>query len=483
MPSRSDLYARWSLEHRRARAFSPGDRVGVAVSGGPDSVLLLDFLRQLARGAGLILAVVHFNHRLRGAESNEDERFVESLARRLSLELFSSGADVARVARERRKNLEATARELRYEFFLSLVRQGKLDKIATGHTATDQAETVLLRLLRGAGTRGLGGIFPSLEGKVIRPFLSLTRAEIEAEIERRHLSFRLDRSNLDPHFSRTRVRSELIPLIEKRFNPSIVTLLKSFADRARDDEACLERQAAEVARPWRCRDGNAEKIPTRPLAQFAPALQRRVLRQMISSAAGNLRGVTAGHIESLRRFAAEAKSGKMLTLPGGSEALVVFDWLVVRPRAASAPREGFCYEIFPPSEIAVPGCLIKFRFETAENLERIGPEAVYNSKQGGYVDADKLLGELRLRSWREGDRLDCAGSSKPKKLKEFFAKRKIPLDRRRCWPVLVSGAEIAWARGLPPAKRVVVSPGTQRVLVIEEEPAAPLASREERTGK
>lgn len=172
MRHRPDLYARWSLEVRRAEFFRPGQRVGVAVSGGPDSVLLLHFMKILAGELGLTLAVVHFNHRLRGAESDGDEALVRGFAETLQLEYLRGEADVGRVARERRRNLEAVARELRYRYFFTLVDQGRLDRVATAHTANDQAETVLLRLLRGTGTRGLGGIYPVLEVKSFAPFLT-----------------------------------------------------------------------------------------------------------------------------------------------------------------------------------------------------------------------------------------------------------------------------------------------------------------------
>ena len=182
MHRRPDIYTRWSLEMRRKEYFHAGWRVGVAVSGGPDSVLLLHFLKAMAPETGLTLSVVHFNHHLRGAESDGDEASTRDLAASLGLEFLGSGAEVGRTARERGDNVEAVARDLRYRYFFSLVDQGRLDRVATAHTANDQAETVLMRLLRGAGTRGLGGIYPVLESKVVRPFLGLTRAEVMQEI-------------------------------------------------------------------------------------------------------------------------------------------------------------------------------------------------------------------------------------------------------------------------------------------------------------
>src|SRR5690242_18547737 len=185
---------------QRADLFRPGDRVGVAVSGGPDSVLLLEFMKHLAKQRGLALAVVHFNHHLRGQASDDDERFVEKCAREAGIEFIRSEADVQAVARDQRRNVEETARQLRYAFFVSLVAQKRLDRVATGHTANDQAETVLLRLVRGSGTRGLGGIYPKLEAGIVRPFLSLSREDVEEEIASRGLRCRIDSTNLETRF-------------------------------------------------------------------------------------------------------------------------------------------------------------------------------------------------------------------------------------------------------------------------------------------
>src|SRR5439155_19223240 len=287
MARESKVYAKWSLEMTRSGLFRAGERVGVAVSGGGDSVLLLDFMTRLASKTGLSLAAVHFNHHLRGAESDADESFVRELADARAIEFFGGGADVARAARETHGNVEATARHLRYKFFFSLVNQGSLDKVATAHTASDQAETVLLRLLRGAGTRGLGGIYPVLEGIVVRPFLDLTRAEVQSELHARKLDFRLDSTNLDTRLARNKVRASLLPLLEKEFNPAVVRLLKDLAARARDDEAYLEQQARDRARPWRVREGMEEKIRLSPQGDFHRAMVRRVPRLMVAGAGVN----------------------------------------------------------------------------------------------------------------------------------------------------------------------------------------------------
>ena len=420
-------------------------------------------MKDLALEWGIALTAVHFNHHLRGAESDADEGFVRNLADSIGIAFIAGEADVARVAREKKRNLEATARELRYRFFFSLVDQGRLDRVVTAHTANDQAETVLLRLLRGAGTRGLSGIYPVLEDKVARPFLDLTRAEITREIGARKLEYRLDSTNLDSRWRRNKIRQELLPLLEKEFNPAIVPLLKNHADRARDEDAFLEQQARERSRPWRLREGAEERIPVRALRGFAPAIQRRVLRQMLQSVRPGLRGVAYPHIEGLLRFATMAPSGRSFPLPGGAVARKEFDWLILGSQPIS--NDTYAYPIEVPGETAVPPLGVIFRFKIVE------PQAVpkeYNQMASNAIDPQKLAHRLFLRNWRAGDRFWPLGSRKLRKLKELFRQWKIPRSQRKLWPVLECGEQIVWVRGFPPAAPVVATPDSRMILFIEE---------------
>src|SRR5882724_10365885 len=234
------------LSHiRRQRWLKPGDRLGITVSGGADSAALLRVMLELRGELGIVLLVVHFNHTLRGAESEADHAFVRNLALEHGLELLDARGDVARRAEEHSLSIEAAAREARYEFFWSLIEGNRLDKIATAHTLDDQAETVLLRLIRGTGTRGLGGIHPMLTGPtadrtsrdaIIRPFLHTRRRDIESYLASVGQLWREDSSNRDLHHTRNRVRKTLLPLLESDFNPEITERLADFAEIAQTEE-------------------------------------------------------------------------------------------------------------------------------------------------------------------------------------------------------------------------------------------------------
>lgn len=467
MPQGSHLYPRWSQELKRSRIFRPGERVGVAVSGGPDSVLLLHFMRQFARETALALVAVHFNHKLRGEESETDERFVRDLAETLGTEFMASSGDEAR---PKPGNLEAAAREARYRFFFSLINLGKLDKVVTGHTASDQAETVLLRLLRGSGTRGLGGIYPSLGGKILRPFLSLTRHEILEELKTRRLEFREDSTNRNLRFLRNKIRHELLPRLEKEFNPEVAPLLAELSNRARDDEEVLEQVARERALPWRVREGSEERIPVRPLVEFPPAIQRRVLRQMIQAVKGDVLNVSHRQLEALRQLARDAQSDRKLIFSGQIEARKDFDWLIIRCGNAVPEGGEFARPVKPPGEVSIPQLGLTLTFKIIETAS-LGKS--YNEMWMRGLDPQKLPGKLLVRNWRPGDRFCPFGSRKDRKLKELLARQKVPAAVRRFWPVLQSGNQIAWVRGFSPAVSMAATPTSRQILVVEEiaEPA------------
>jgi tRNA(Ile)-lysidine synthase len=455
-------------------------------------MLLLDFMREYGQEVGLTLAVVHFNHQLRGAESDGDERFVRDFADRFGIEFLCSGALVRDLARERKMNIESVARGLRYGFFASLLIEGRLDKVATAHTANDQAETVLLRLLRGTGTRGLGGIHPVVQlagGQVVRPFLSLTRPEVEVEVARRALAFRTDPTNLDARMARNRVRQKLLPLLSSEFNPRVVRTLTAFADRALADEAFLEAQAHQYAEELLVRAGGAVRISCQCLAEVPPAIARRLLRGVLEEArAGaadparvasgltNSRpAVTYAEINSVKHLASNVQSGKRVRLAGGIEARRDFDSLIIeKPQNLAALSRGvychrFAYPLQLPADVALPELGLLLRFRLADMSSAAKTE--YTGTNGVWLDADRLSARLILRNWRPGDQVGSARSTKPLKLKELFQRRRIPTWQRAYWPVLEAANEIIWVKGFE-AHFERPTPSRYR-LVISEEPYPP----------
>jgi tRNA(Ile)-lysidine synthase len=452
--------------NRRQRLLAAGDRVGVAVSGGADSVALLRLLLELRSELGIVVSVVHLNHQLRGAESDADEQFVTELARQHDLALHRERADVAKLAGEKHLSVEAAAREARYGFFRRLIAMGQVDKIATGHTLDDQSETVLLRLVRGAGTKGLAGIQPVMAGSgpasrsrrqapgvrlqgpaVVRPLLGTTRQELETYLAQIHQNWREDASNRDMRFARNRVRHGILPRLEEHLNPGVKRVLAEAAEIARaEEEYWGERISAlqiEVLQRKNSEKRPAEAILLRDRLLREPlAVQRRLVRL-----AGEIvpdRQLEFAHVEEILAVArGEQGSAKSCNLPGNWRATRIGNAVRLHPASGGA-FISYEHRLPIPGRVEIPE--ISSSLE-ATPLGRVRAEAGYNPEH--LYAPQSLAKELVVRSWRPGDRFWPAHSKSPKKIKELLQKRKIALEARRGWPVIVSGDEIVWVRGFP----------------------------------
>jgi tRNA(Ile)-lysidine synthase len=549
------LAERVSVHIRRHELLHPGDRVGVAVSGGIDSVALLRLLIELHHELGIVLSVVHFNHKLRGAESEADQEFVANLAREHELEFYSESGDVAQLAADEHSGLEAAARELRYGFFRELLGSGEdpeavgpsgaeaqdlepadrsaegaappqsgipqaslLNKIVTGHTLDDQAETVLMRLIRGTGLRGLGGIYPRIvvehedgdgHSEIARPLLGIRRRELKKYLNDVKQLWREDSTNADAKFTRNRLRSLVMPLLEREFNPAVVENFAELAEIARDEEDYWEneisgwlgtvvqwsepawtREVQDISfvqiepvgggppqclpmdfglrsriadAPWLVMDASV----SRPWLLTEPrAVQRRVLK-----AIGEHAGIPLEfkHIEEILRFAAEdGPSGKELSLPLGWKLLREPEALVfVTPDLRRQERiPDYEYALPVPGRATVPE--VDAIIEALHIASKITPEsriAEYNPQQ--LLRADLLPERLIVRNWRPGDRFWPAHTKAPKKIKELLQERHVAQPGRRLWPVVVSGDEIVWVRGFTVPARLQAKAGEAAVLIRE----------------
>ena len=303
---------------RRHALLKAGERVAVAVSSGADSVALLRLMLELRGELGIVVSVAHFHHQIRGAEADEDERFVAELAKARHLELRSEQGDAPGHARSRRLSLETAARELRYGFFAQLLKSGAVDKIATGHTLDDQAETVLMKTLRGAGTRGLAGIHPVLktherrrnaaeggratQAEIVRPLLSVRRSALEEYLRALGQEWREDSTNLDRKHLRNRIRHELVPQLERDFNPEVARVLAETAEVARAEEEYWER-AIERLLPTVWPEGDGA-LKLKPLLAQPLAVQRRLVRAALERAGA---GFDFRHGEEILRLAQKAR--------------------------------------------------------------------------------------------------------------------------------------------------------------------------------
>lgn len=444
---------------RQEQLILPGDRASVAVSGGADSVALLRILLELRHELGVVLSVCHFNHKIRGPEADADEQFVSDLARQFDLVFHLGSGDAPAYAHNQGISLETAARELRHNWFVELIRDGKASKIATAHTQDDQAETVLMRVIRGAGTRGLAGVAPQQKQKaLVRPLLGITRKEIEQYLNRLGQNWREDSTNRDLHHTRNRIRHELLPLLERGYNPAIRETLSDLAEVARGEEEYWEKEIAALAarlvrsgKPSRSGRSNRQQASTLAvdLAAFRAlplAIQRRLLRTI-----GENSGVTLEfrHIQELLALTAQSKRGKEVVLPGGLVATCSLRELQInhQPKVESAPD--YRYRLPVPGKLTVP----ELNTTISVQVVTLAGESVVSRYNSALLDRTLLASELIIRNWHAGDRFFPAHTRSPRKVKELLQSGRLGHElspfERKTWPVIESAGQIVWMRGFP----------------------------------
>ena len=478
-----DLRSKVEEGIRREHLLEPGMKVAVGCSGGADSVALACLLAELKEALGLRLLLVHLNHQLRGAEADADEAFVRKLAERLEVEFLARHEDVAARARRDKANLEEAGRQARLEFFASLIAAGKADAVALAHTLDDQAETVLGRLVRGAGTKGLAGIYPVVEltpaGKLVRPLLGIRRGELRVYLAEREQPWREDASNLDRGRLRNRIRLELLPQLSRSAGPAAIKHLGRLAEHAREEEsfwaAYVEerfRALVDVAPGKNLRfeisdlmkpDPLLKKLPARRAAEAERAVARRLVRRALAEARGDLRRLTQTHVESVLRLAGEGQSGRRVVLPG-VEVEREFDRLVFHPAATRpAAPPSFELRVEAPGGVELPGGgALTFKLVAVG-----GGEPGYNDRRQ-FVDAARAPFPLRVRNWQPGDAYQPLGTARVQKLKTLFREQRVPREERARTPVVLSKGDIVWVPGLGVAAAYGLTARSRTALVIEE---------------
>ncbi len=431
------------------RLLPRGGHLLVAVSGGADSTALLLALHALAPALKLRLSVAHLNHGLRGAAAAADANFVKRLAQSLSIPLISGRARVAERARRRRLSLEMAARESRYDFLVRAARGVGANAIATAHTLDDQAETVLLRLLRGAGTTGLGGIAPDVElqgVRVIRPLLRVSRAEIERFLQARGQPWCEDASNNDTAMLRNRVRHELLPLLERRFNPRIRETLARTAAIARDEDALLDAAAAAD-----------DPRDLAALTRLPVALRRRALRRWLIEAGTPPEAVGFDCLAGIERLTATSRGTRRLALAAGWSVERRYGRLVLHRPALAPVRLKIERKIESSAGVwplRLPGLTRLAALGLIVTVRRAAGVARERPARPGVWPVRATLSEtvragrtLALRAWRPGDRMRPFGLRGTRKLQDIFTDAKTPLIERAGLPVMVCGEEIVWVPG------------------------------------
>jgi tRNA(Ile)-lysidine synthase len=440
--------------------FESGHTLLLAVSGGPDSMAMLHALCQLRERCTVELFIAHLNHRMRPSAS-QDALFVEAAARDFGIPCISERVNVPAYRRRFKLSPEDAARRVRYAFLRATAESLGANHIAVGHTADDQAETVLLRLLRGSGLRGLCGI-PPVRQPIIRPLIQVHRRDIMLYLRKHRVPFREDPSNRQRRYTRNRLRLDLLPQLQKSYNPRVVQALCTTAQLLAADEAALQSVAQEQFYAARLR-ATPDQVHLRVamITPLPPALQRRVLREALAEALGHLQGVTRTHLAHILALLRTAAGTKWLTLPGGAVVERRYDVLIVHRQAPPA-----AVRVAQP--VSAPGAwkIEALGVTLMSAIVRCGtPVTSLPTGDVAWLDADKVGRDLCVRTRQPGDRFQPLGSpSTSKKLKTFLIDAKVPRAERDRLPLIVARAGIAWVAGVRPADWAKVIPATREIL-------------------
>jgi tRNA(Ile)-lysidine synthase len=428
---------------RRHTLIVPGDTVLAAVSGGADSVALLGGLLALREALGITVVAAHLDHGTRAGESTRDRAFVDELTRTLGVPCVSEATTIPP------GNFEAEARRVRYAFLERAADSLGATKIATGHTRDDQAETVLLRVIRGAGRRGLGGIRPR-RGRIIRPMLECDRIQVRIFLVDRGLAWRRDYGNFDVGLERARVRHGFLPALGRELNPRLGRTLAELAEQMREEDALLDRLAAAAAR------GPALATPV--LGAIEAPLARRAIRIWWRRHGGEQR-LGRPHVEAVRALAARGSDDGQVAVPGGA---VVRECGRLHFRSGSVPLGSMPWEtaLVADADVETPG---GWRLSVTAATPDAAPRP---NDATCVVDADRVGATLMVRNRRPGDRLRAHGLGGHTSLKRLMSSRHVSRDLRDDHPVVVCDGEVLWVPGCGRSEAGLVGPTTVRCWVI-----------------
>lgn len=470
MAKRGPLHKRVLHFIRKHGLIPNGGKVLVGVSGGPDSVCLVHILAQLREELGIELCLAHFNHQLRGTDSEADARYVSGLASSLGLPSIIEQQDVRQLQQARSCSLEEAAREMRYAFLGRAARSWGAGRVAVGHTADDQAETILMHIVRGTGLSGLRGMAPRTRWRsplnpepllVVRPLLEVSHEETEAYCQSHQLSPRLDLSNQSPAYLRNRFRQQLLPVLQS-FNPNIRQTLSRNASMLSDDYAFIQMQVTTAWEEVVSETDSAVVIHRQRFSGLHPAVQRHLLLKVLEYKLGSPQDLETSHVENM--MVALRRTGKRVSLPGGLEL-----WVGPGQAVLAGEPEAFCP--LPPLEgenrVQVPGQTLLPGWKVATSIL---PGRKLRDKGSGYkayLDLDWAGSDLVVRSRRQGDRLQPLGMGQVKKLQDFMVDARVPEPWRDRTPLVCSPQHILWVVGWRISEVAKITEATTNILKIE----------------
>ncbi len=464
----------------RYKMFETKDSVLVGVSGGPDSIALLYSLLDLSDTFPITIGVAHFNHTLRGKDSDRDASFVADIAKRLALPFYEKKGDTLAFKRKKKLSLEEAARHLRYDFLLNTANEYRFDKIALGHNLEDNAELILMYLFRGSGLSGVSGIPAVRDARIVRPLILSSRPQILDFISQKGLKHVTDTSNSDRRYLRNRVRHDLIPMLRESYNPNITATLSRFGSILESEDKWIEKILDPVFKKAVCvKQAGRLALSTLELDEIHIAAQRRIIRRAIKHVKGDLRRITFTHIDSIINLLKSPTGFGSLDLPDRIMIMLKNRKLVIskekRALRSIANRNGkpeaisfkytVCQKEFKPITLLIKetGLTLKFSRKSIEDLSNIS----HSDKHIALMDMDKFKPPLVVRNSYPGDRYTPLGLTGTVKISKFFINRKVPRVQRAKCPILLGNQRIIWVAGHRIDDSVKITASTENVLKVE----------------
>ena len=449
--------------------FDQGDKVVVAVSGGPDSTCLLYMLNESKEELGITLVGAHLNHCLREGDADKDEEYAKKTCESLNIDFYSKKVDVHRISEQKNISCEMAGREARYEFFKELTIKLNANKVALAHNANDQAETILMRIMRGTGIEGMVGIKPVRDKIYVRPILQLSRKEIEKYCEVNNINPRIDKSNLEKNYARNKVRLDLIPYIEENFNNDIIKTLNRLSDIVKNDNDYLQ-SISDKEYKKHCEIGEQRVIINKKAFLQHEAIVSRIIRSALLAVNHNLYNFEKIHITNIIELQ-KHETGKTIMLP---QNIIVENcygdmhiYIHIKSNEINETNETndkYSLNINEKNFIYPLNKVVQFDIKSKLQITEV--------KRNDYIkyfDYDKIEEPITLRYRKDGDRFMPLGMKGNKKLKDLFMDLKIPKVKRNEIPLICFGDDIAWVVGYRVSEKFKISKDTKNVLQIRIE--------------
>ena len=440
---------------------SYGDKIVVGLSGGPDSVCLVHLLSRLRGSRGIEVYAAHLNHQIRGIEAHKDALYVSKLCKSLDIPLFMKSEDVPTYCREKGLSLEEGARKIRYDMFFEIKEKTGANSIAIGHNMNDQAETVLMRMMRGTGLKGLRGIEYKRENGIIRPILDISRKDIEAYCRQHGFEPKIDKTNLESIYTRNRIRLELLPYMEEHFNSNVTESVVRMSNSLKCDGDYIDSEAQKAYESVSINKKDGIEISVNEISKYHEAIKTRVIRYAIRDVLGDISFVDMKHIEEVLELEDDSKKGKMLNLPRGlyvyrNEGCYLFTMNKITYEdveySYNLPKNGFV-KIKELDSVVETDIISIDKYKSLKHDE--------NTK---YIDFNKIIGGITVRNRQPGDKIKLKSGTK--KIKQLFIDLKIPKEYRSRVPIIADDEGILLAGNYRMSERCKIDDDTKEILRI-----------------